>query len=39
MKYDNVHVAFDPEFHAQPGQQDPGIPVGTVTASQINEAQ
>lgn len=39
MKYDNVHVAFDPEFHALPGQHDPGIPIGTITASQINQVQ
>ncbi len=39
LAYDNVHVAIDPEFHAGPGQHDPGIPVGTVTAAQINEVQ
>ncbi len=39
LKYDNVHVAIDPEFHSVPGHDDPGIPIGTVTASQINEVQ
>jgi hypothetical protein len=39
LKYDNVHVAIDPEFHLVPGHEDPGIPIGTVTASQINEVQ
>jgi hypothetical protein len=39
LKYDNVHVAIDPEFHVVPGHDDPGIPIGTVAASQINEVQ
>jgi len=39
LKYDNVHVAIDPEFHSVPGHDDPGIPIGTVSASQINEVQ
>jgi hypothetical protein len=39
LKYDNVHVAIDPEFHVVPGHHDPGIPIGTVTASQINDVQ
>jgi hypothetical protein len=39
LKYDNVHVAIDPEFHVVPGHTDPGIPIGTVTASQINDVQ
>jgi hypothetical protein len=39
LKYDNVHVAVDPEFHVQPGKMIPGIPIGTIPASQINEAQ
>jgi hypothetical protein len=39
LKYDNVHVAIDPEFHSVPGHDDPGIPIGTVTAAQINEVQ
>ena len=39
LKYDNVHVAIDPEFHARLGQVDPGIPIGTVSAAQINRVQ
>lgn len=39
LKYDNVHVAIDPEFHSVPGHETPGIPIGTVTASQVNEVQ
>jgi hypothetical protein len=39
LKYDNVHVAIDPEFHSVPGHDEPGIPIGTVTASQINAVQ
>jgi len=39
LKYDNVHVAIDPEFHVVPGEQVPGIPIGTVEASEINAAQ
>jgi hypothetical protein len=39
LKYDNVHVAIDPEFHVCAGHDDPGIPIGTVEALQINEAQ
>ena len=39
LKYDNVHVAIDPEFHVRPGHEIPGIPIGTVPASQINEVQ
>jgi len=39
MKYDNVHIAIDPEFHSVPGHDDPGIPIGTVTAARINEVQ
>jgi hypothetical protein len=39
LKYENVHVALDPEFHARSGQSLPGTPIGTVTAAQINEAQ
>ncbi len=39
LKYDNVHVAIDPEFHSRPGHDRPGIPIGTVQASQINEVQ
>lgn len=39
LKYENVHLAIDPEFHVYPGQFIPGIPIGTVTAAQINEVQ
>jgi hypothetical protein len=39
MKYENVHVALDPEFHSYPGRLTPGIPVGQVDAAQINQAQ
>lgn len=38
LRYDNVAVAFDPEFRADPGQPVPGIPVGRVTAQEINAA-
>ncbi len=39
LKYDNVEVALDPEFHVVPGHLTPGIPVGTITAQQVNDAQ
>ncbi len=39
LKYENVHVAIDPEFHVHDGKTKPGIPIGTVQASQINEVQ
>lgn len=39
LKYDNVEVALDPEFHVVPGHLRPGIPVGTITAQQVNDAQ
>lgn len=40
LKYDNVHLALDPEFAlVHEGQTRPGIPIGFVTAAQINEAQ
>ncbi len=39
LKYENVHVAIDPEFHATKDQPDPGIPIGTVSASDINAVQ
>ncbi|HYK90318.1 MAG TPA: hypothetical protein VE398_16200, partial [Acidobacteriota bacterium] len=39
LKYDNVHVAIDPEFHVYNDKPLPGIPIGTVRASQINEVQ
>ena len=39
LRYDNVHVAIDPEFHVYEGRERPGIPIGTVEASQINQVQ
>jgi len=38
LRYDNVEVALDPEFRAIPGQPTPGIPIGTVTAAELNAA-
>jgi hypothetical protein len=39
LRYDNVEVALDPEFRATPSQVTPGIPVGTVTAAELNAAE
>jgi hypothetical protein len=39
LRYDNVHVGLDPEFRAKAGQTRPGIPIGRVQASEINEVQ
>lgn len=39
LNYDNVQVALDPEFHSVPGHDIPGIPIGTVQASDINKVQ
>jgi len=39
LKNDNVEVALDPEFHVVPGHETPGIPVGTITADQVNQVQ
>lgn len=40
LKYDNVHLGIDPEFaKVHPGQEWPGLPVGYVTAEQVNEVQ
>jgi hypothetical protein len=39
LRHDNVHVGFDPEFRAKAGQRRPGIPIGSVHASEINEVQ
>lgn len=39
LRYDNVHVALDPEFHSVPGHDVPGIPIGTVEASEVNAVQ
>ncbi|GAC1628062.1 MAG: hypothetical protein NVS4B2_08750 [Chloroflexota bacterium] len=38
LRYDNVAVGLDPEFRSSPGQYTPGIPVGTVTGREINDA-
>ncbi len=39
LKYENVAVALDPEFHVYPGRENPGRPIGTLKSSQINEVQ
>ena len=39
LRYDNVEVAFDPEFRTQPGQTSPGVPLGSVNAGELNAAQ
>ncbi len=39
LKYENVAVALDPEFHVHPGRERPGIPIGVIQASQVNEVQ
>lgn len=39
FQYDNVEVAFDPEFRTQPGQTSPGVPLGSVSAAELNAAQ
>lgn len=39
LKYDNVAIAIDPEFHVYAGRKTPGTPVGIVSASQINKIQ
>lgn len=39
LKYENVVVAIDPEFHVRAGSESPGTPIGTVQASQINDVQ
>jgi len=39
LRYGNVEVAVDPEFRTRPSQITPGIPVGSVDASEINAAQ
>jgi hypothetical protein len=39
LAYDNVEVAFDPEFHTLPDQTTPGSPMGQVSAQEINNAQ
>jgi hypothetical protein len=39
LKYENVGVALDPEFHVKKGKETPGRPIGTLKASQINAVQ
>jgi hypothetical protein len=39
LAYDNVEVAFDPEFRTVPGQTTPGIPVGSVTSEELNVSE
>lgn len=39
LRYDNVEVAFDPEFRSVAGQAMPGVPPGFVTARQLNLAE
>jgi hypothetical protein len=39
LRYDNVEVAFDPEFRTRPGQTSPGVPLGSVSVAELNAAQ
>jgi hypothetical protein len=39
LKYENVVVGIDPEFHVYEGRKRPGVPVGKVPAEQINKVQ
>lgn len=39
LKYDNVHIALDPEFASVPGHDVPGIPIGSMDAGEINLIQ
>lgn len=39
LNYDHVHVAIDPEFSSVPGEDIPGIPIGTIDASEVNAVQ
>ena len=39
LKYENVAVALDPEFHVYADKETPGLPIGIVNASQINDVQ
>lgn len=39
LDYDNVHVALDPEFSSVAGHDTPGIPIGTLSARDINDVQ
>ncbi|GAC1474441.1 MAG: hypothetical protein PVSMB7_29480 [Chloroflexota bacterium] len=38
LRYDNVQVAFDPEFHTNPSGVSLGSPVGSVSAPEMNAA-
>ncbi len=38
LRFDNVEVALDPEFRSAPGQATPGIPIGSVSAPELNQA-
>ena len=38
LRYDKVVVALDPEFRTRSAAQTPGIPVGNVSAAEINAA-
>jgi hypothetical protein len=39
LRYDNVAVALDPEFRTRSAAFTPGIPVGSVSAGEINAAE
>ncbi len=39
LKHENVAIALDPEFRVYPGKENPGRPIGTLHASQINDVQ
>jgi len=39
LKYDNVHIAVDPEFSVDNLDVRPGKKIGTITGTQINEVQ
>lgn len=39
LRFDNVEVALDPEFRSVPGQPTPGIPIGSVAAQELNQAE
>jgi len=39
LRFDNVEVAFDPEFRTAPGQTTPGSPTGSVDTAELNAAQ
>jgi hypothetical protein len=39
LKYDNVHIAIDPEFSVDDLTVNPGKKIGSITGPQINEVQ